>query len=172
MVSVTALPRDDANDNVNITVTVENPGSYTETFNLTAYYDDTAAVLLSGNNYTTVTLVCAESKTILMIWNTTGVPLGTYTIKANATIVSGETNTDDNERGDGDVLVTIVGDIDGDGDVDWQDFGDFATAYGSKGPPQIPTPDPDWNPLADLDCDGDVDWQDFGDFATHYGESI
>jgi hypothetical protein len=66
----------------------------------------------------------------------------------------------------------LVGDIDGDRDVDWMDFGDFAGAYGSQGPPQVPVPDPDYNREADLDLDGDVDWMDFGDFAGHYGDTI
>ena len=69
-------------------------------------------------------------------------------------------------------VVILVGDIDGDGDVDWRDFGDFATAYGSKGPPQVPTPDPKYNLQADFEPDGDVDWVDFGDFATNYGRNI
>ncbi len=67
---------------------------------------------------------------------------------------------------------TIPGDIDSDRDVDWVDFGDFATAYGKKAPPQVPTPDPLYNLQADTDLDGDVDWEDFGTFATNYGRSI
>ncbi len=70
-----------------------------------------------------------------------------------------------------DGFFTIKGDIDCDGDVDWVDFGDFATAYGSKGPPQVPAPEPNYNYRADFDSDGDVDWVDFGDFATQYGNS-
>ncbi len=66
----------------------------------------------------------------------------------------------------------ILGDLDGDGDVDWVDFGDFASAYGSKGPPQKDPADGNYNLQADLDLDGDVDWVDFGDFATNYGRSI
>jgi len=66
----------------------------------------------------------------------------------------------------------IIGDVDGDGDVDWVDFSDFAWAYGSKGPPQVLTPDPKYNRQADLDLDGDVDWVDFSDFAWNYGRSI
>jgi hypothetical protein len=70
----------------------------------------------------------------------------------------------------------ICGDSSGsppDGDVDWFDFGDFASAYGST------IGQDSYNPLADL-CgdssgsppDGDVDWFDFGDFAANYGTSI
>ncbi len=70
------------------------------------------------------------------------------------------------------VIATLWGDIDGDYDVDWVDFGDFATAWGSKGPPQKDPPDPNYNPLADQDLDGDVDWEDFGGFATNYGMTV
>jgi len=106
-------------------------------------------------------------------WNTLDAIHGTYTIIANVSII-GQTDTDpgDNTFFDGEVHVKIPGDIDGDGDVDWVGFGDFATAYGSKGPPQVLTPDPKYDLQADLDLDGDVDWVDFGTFATHYGENI
>jgi len=59
----------------------------------------------------------------------------------------------------------LLGDIDGDGDVDKYDFGFFAVAYGSK------VGDPNYMPEADLDSDGDVDKFDFGTFAINYGTS-
>ncbi len=60
---------------------------------------------------------------------------------------------------------TIGGDFDGDGDVDWVDFGDFATVYGTK------FEEPPYHP-ADIDYDGDVDWEDFGTLATTYGMTV
>ena len=60
----------------------------------------------------------------------------------------------------------ILGDIDGDGDVDRYDFGTFAGAYGSK------TGDPNYDIECDLDSDGDVDRYDFGIFAGNYGRHI
>ena len=60
----------------------------------------------------------------------------------------------------------ILGDIDGDGDVDKFDFGAFALAFGSeKGEPR-------YNPEADLDHDGDIDGFDFGTFALNFGRQI
>ena len=60
----------------------------------------------------------------------------------------------------------ILGDIDGDGDVDKFDFGTFALAFGSeKGEPR-------YNPEADLDHDGDVDKFDFGTFALNFGRHV
>ena len=59
----------------------------------------------------------------------------------------------------------LLGDIDGDGDVDRYDFGILAGAYGSS------EGDPNYLPEADLDSDGDVDRYDFGIFAANYGTS-
>jgi len=63
----------------------------------------------------------------------------------------------------------IPGDIDGDKDVDPFDFSAFRVAYGSKGPPQVPVPDPNYDLQADLDLDGDVDPFDFSTFRVNYG---
>ncbi len=66
----------------------------------------------------------------------------------------------------------ILGDIDGDQDVDPFDFSEFRVAYGSKGPPQVPTPDLNYNLQADLDLDGDVDPFDFSTFRVNYGTTL
>jgi len=57
----------------------------------------------------------------------------------------------------------LLGDIDGDGDVDMFDFGIFAQAYGSI------DGDPNYDARCDFDNDGDVDMFDFGIFAQNYG---
>jgi len=58
---------------------------------------------------------------------------------------------------------TLAGDIDGDGDVDPDDFYIFSGAYGSS-PPS--------DPRCDLDNDGDVDPDDFYTFSGAYGASV
>lgn len=60
---------------------------------------------------------------------------------------------------------SLLGDIDGDGDVDRYDFGIFSGAYGAM------FGDPEYVVEADLDGDGDVDRYDFGIFAENYGKS-
>jgi hypothetical protein len=60
----------------------------------------------------------------------------------------------------------IPGDIDGDKDVDPDDFAIFAGAYGSV------EGDPTYDPEADLDRDSDVDPDDFAIFAGNYGRSL
>jgi len=59
--------------------------------------------------------------------------------------------------------VHMLGDVDGDGDVDRYDYGLFAGAYGtSEG-------DPDFDPRCDFDDDADVDRYDYGILAQNYG---
>lgn len=90
-----------------INVTIENQGDYTETFNVTLYYNETAVTLPNGKNYTTTTLTSGNSTTIAFTWNTTGVAKGNYTIRAYAWPVPGETDTDDNLYVDGTVQIVI-----------------------------------------------------------------
>lgn len=78
------------NQTMAINVTAVNEGSYTETFNLTLYYDSVEI------GFQTVTLNSSKSRVLPFEWNTTGVSYGNYTISAHATIVSGEVDTQDN----------------------------------------------------------------------------
>jgi len=64
-----------------------------------------------------------------------------------------------------DWTVTIPGDIDGDGDVDFQDFIAFVASYGAS------VGEPRYKPEADLDSDDDVDFDDFIIFAGNYGKT-
>jgi len=78
---------------VSINVTARNEGDFfTETFNVTVYYD--------GNpieTHTDITLEPGKDTTLKFTWETANVSPGAYTIKANATVVEGETEIDDNE---------------------------------------------------------------------------
>jgi multiple sugar transport system substrate-binding protein len=84
-----------------IDVTVENEGDFTETFDVTAYYDGNAIGTQTVNN-----LPSGNSVTLTFTWDTTGVAKGSYTISAHATPVLGETHTADNTFTDGTVTVT------------------------------------------------------------------
>jgi hypothetical protein len=90
-------------DVINISVTVVNQGEYTETFNVTTYYDSNVI-----GTQTVVSLPKGASRTLTFIWNTTGVPLGTYTISAEASVVPGETDIADNTFTDGQVEVKLL----------------------------------------------------------------
>jgi len=146
---------------LSINVTITNQGELTETFNVTVYANTTIIDTL-----TNITLTSGNSTTVTFTWNTTGFAYGNYTISAVADTVLGETDTEDNTLVNGTVLVTIPGDIDGDGYVDAEDFGTFAWAYGTH------VGDPKYIPEADLDNDGDVDGYDYGIFTQNYGQSV
>jgi PKD repeat protein len=76
---------------VNINVTVENQGGTTDTFNVTALYDNNTI-----GRQTVTSLVPTAKTTLVFTWNTTGLPDGNYTIRAEASLVSGEVNTKNN----------------------------------------------------------------------------
>jgi len=143
-----------------INITSVNLGLYTETFNITVYANTTVI----GTEE--ITLDSKNTTFTIFSWNTTGMDYGNYTISAVADTVPDEIDTSDNIYINGVALVTITGDIDGDGDVDRYDFGIFAQVYGtSKG-------DVKYLPEADLDGDEDIDRYDYGIFAQNYGKTV
>jgi len=141
-----------------IKVTVANEGTYTENFNITVYANGTLA------NTIQIALSALNSTTITVIWDTTGWMKGNYTISANATSVLGETDMADNTMVDGTIIITIVGDVDGDRDVDIYDIVRMAGVYG------VSQPDPRYDPNCDIDGDGDIDIYDIVAAAGNYGQ--
>lgn len=85
---------------VAVDVTVANNGDFYEAFNVTAYYNDTLIErrLIAG-------MAPKTPQTLTYNWNTTGLELGEYTLKANVTILKEETNTTNNEYVDGSVTL-------------------------------------------------------------------
>ena len=129
---------------IRINATIQNQGDYTETFNVTLYANTTSITT------ETVTLTSGNSATITFTWNTSGFAKGNYTISAYAEPVMGETDTEDNRKEDGWVVVAIPGDFTGqgypvyappDGKVDLNDqmcFVDaFFAKYGIPPPPGV-----------------------------------
>jgi len=144
--------------NMSLNVSVANLGSVTEDFPLTVYANasviDSRIISLASGNFTTVTFVR----------NTTGFAKGRYVV----TVVAGPFIEEASAMNDtyvaGSVIVTIPGDIDGNGKVDLVDFVRLALAFGSQ-PGQ-----PNWNPNADIDGNGVVDQADVNILAQHYGQ--
>jgi len=60
----------------------------------------------------------------------------------------------------------LLGDTNGDGDVDMFDFGTFAQAYATS------VGEPRYHVRCDLDLNSDIDMYDFGIFAGNYGKTI
>ncbi|UCD39799.1 MAG: PKD domain-containing protein, partial [Candidatus Bathyarchaeota archaeon] len=101
--SATSSPMEVATgENVTITVDVTNEGTVTETFEIKVYFNYTLI-----DTRTVTALDAGSSETLEFIWDTSNVAEGTYIIKAEATAVMGETDTDDNVLSD--VSVTVKG---------------------------------------------------------------
>lgn len=144
---------------LSISVEMENEGSCKETFNMTAFVNNTAVKSCS------VTLYRGETQTVAFSLNTSGWANGYYNISAIIDIVPGETDTANNAFVYGCVFVTIQGDIDGDRDVDIFDIVRMALVYG------ISKPNPRYDPNSDIDDDSDIDIFDIVLAAANYGKS-
>ena len=77
---------------VDIAVVVENQGTVVETFDVSLYYDIYSFI----GETTGVTLNGSESTSFTYTWNTTYVSAATHFFRAVASIVWGETDTEDN----------------------------------------------------------------------------
>lgn len=144
---------------LSITTSVANLGTQTDTFNLTAYYDNNTMITQI------VSLTSGSLVNVTLVWDTTSLPRGNYTISAYAVPVPGEVYSADNRLIGGVVFVGMQGDIAADfGVVDIFDIATVALAFGS-------TPsDPNWNPVADINNDNKVDIFDVVVVAIHFGE--
>ena len=101
-VSETQVP---AGEIVYVNVTVLNFGTYTEDFNVTAYYDGTAI-----DTKPVTGLIPGGYAVLHFAWDTTGVPGGTYTISATAAL-EGDEYPEDNTLFDG--TVVVMGQVEG-----------------------------------------------------------
>jgi hypothetical protein len=145
---------------MNIAVTAKNYGIFGETFDTKTYVDIIAI------ETQTVNLASGNSAKLTFNWDTSGFAYGNYTISAYAEPVPSETNTTDNYKEDGWVVVTILGDINGDFRVDVKDMVLVIKHYAS-----YPS-HPKWNPNADVNCDGRVDIKDLVLVIKHTGEHV
>jgi len=89
-------------ENVNVTVTVQNEGSVSETFNVTIY----------GNEVTIATQVVPQlppgnSTDLDFAWNTSGLARGHYALRADIPPISGEIDVADNTRSSS-IALTIL----------------------------------------------------------------
>jgi subtilisin family serine protease len=152
---------------VNVTVVAENQGTYSETFNVTAIYENvTLAILGTVGTQEVINLAPEQNVTLTFSWNTTDMTsCVNYTIKAEASVVANETDIVDNNFTDGCVKVKMLGDINGDGIIDVYDLTIVGTAYGSfEG-------DPRYDQEADLNRDGHVDIRDVVVIGRNYGKT-
>ncbi len=148
---------------VNITVTVQNQGNITETFQVTCKYE------LEGTEYAigimTVDNLAPQANTsIIFTWTTTDITV--HIIKAEIPPLIGETDTADNTlTSPTTVKVKMIGDVNGDNQIDIRDIAQAALAFGSY------LNHPRWTPQADINQDGKVDIRDLAFIAKNFGKT-
>jgi PKD repeat protein len=85
---------------VTVDVTVENNGDFYESFNVTAYYNETLIELQH-----VASMAPWTQQVLTFNWDTTGLAFGNYVLKANATILAEETDAGNNVYVDGSVII-------------------------------------------------------------------
>ena len=146
-------------DIVNVTVRVKNWGTFAETFNVTWYLDN-----LGWETRNVANLGAGIQRDLVFQWNTSWVVHGTYSLGASATPVSGEGNLYNNMFPNASsIKLTVLGDINDDGRVNYLDLFALAVAYGSK------TGMPSYNVKADFNLDGRINYLDLFTLAIKYG---
>jgi len=147
---------------VNITVTAKNKGLDTESFNVTTFYNNSVIEVQNIMN-----LTAGATAMLTFTWNTSGITLGNYTIKAEADIVENEYNITDNTLSyKGIVHIKIPGDVNSDDKVDVQDLTDTVKAFGS-----VPT-STNWNPECDFNKDNIINVSDLATLGKNYGKTL
>jgi len=120
----------------------------------------------------TVTLESGISTTITFTWNTAGFAKGNYTITAGATILPGETDTEDNNSTDGWVFITLPGDVNGDKTVNILDCILLANHFGHINGNGHTQNTEEWRKCmnCNINCDGNVNILDCIILAGHFGQ--
>jgi parallel beta-helix repeat protein len=144
---------------VNTSISIINYGAYTEVFKVTSYANTS---LIASQN---IVLASGSFTTITFIWNTTGFARGNYTISAYAEPIFGETITSDNTYIGRVVMVTILGDVNGDSKVNSSDLFDLSEAYRSTFGSIT------WNSNCDVNGDNKVDILDLFLQSKNYGKT-
>jgi len=78
-------------ETISLSVTVGNEGTVWESFNVTAYYNDTII-----ETRPVINLTQGFDAVLYYSWNTSTVPAGIYTVRANATVIPGELDVANN----------------------------------------------------------------------------
>jgi parallel beta-helix repeat protein len=149
----------------NVTVSLVNWGTQPENFNITVFANGTLI-----RTFENTVLANGDGATMTFTWNTTGFARGSYILSANATVLEGEVYTADNRFTDGPVLVTFVGDVNGDGKVRIDDVLAVASRFGTNmgGPPNSNGYYYDAN--CDITSDAKIRIDDVLLAARHFGQ--
>ena len=148
---------------VNITVTLQNQGNFTETFNVTCKYELEGTEHVIGN-MTVNNLAPQANTSIVFTWRTTDVTV--HTLKAEVQPLTDEADIDDNNMTSSvTVKVKMLGDVNNDDTVNILDCLIASSAFGSY-------PDhPRWNIQADINQDNKVNILDIILIAKNFGKT-
>jgi cellulose 1,4-beta-cellobiosidase len=146
------------NGPLRINVTVENNGTFTETFTISLYWNSTSVVGTQP-----VTLAIGQTMNVTFTWTIPTIPFAhpypIYILSANAT-VSGNINS--GVLIGGSVTVKWPGDCNGDGHVNGYDLFIMAKAWHSN------IGNPNYDPRADFNMDGSINGFDLYWMAVNW----
>jgi PKD repeat protein len=147
--------------NAPITVKAKNRGTVNDSFNVTLKINGTEIGKQLISN-----LVPYGTKTLNFTWNTTGtLLLHNYTLEAISDTLPGETQTGDNSRTFGPILIRLIGDARFDRRINILDVVAVTAIYGSR------SGDPTWDIMSDLAPDGKIDVLDVVKVTSRYGQT-
>jgi parallel beta-helix repeat protein len=145
--------------NVSTNVMLFNYWNNVETLNITLYANTTIL-----DKITNITLLNRNFTIVTFTWNTSGFVKGNYTLWAYVETVEGETNTTDNACTGDWVVVTILGDVDGNFEVDINDLTAICLCYDSE------IGDSNYRSNYDIDSNGIIDIFDVTTACITYGQ--
>jgi hypothetical protein len=142
-----------------VTLLVSNKGCLPASTVLTLFANSTTV-----GTQTIASLANWTSRTVDLVWDTTGFGFGTYEISVHAQPILGENDTADNFLTIGWLTVTMTGDVNADFYVGIDDIFTVASHFGSE------RGDPTYNPNCDLNDDDYAGIDDVFIAASHFGQ--
>jgi hypothetical protein len=142
-----------------VNVTLENQLDSLEMINVTIYANASVVGALSN-----IVLPARGSLTVNFPWNTTDSAMGNYILTVVLDAIQNETDVADNVLSAEPVIVTILGDVNGDKYVNIKDAVLLNAAFGSQ------RGQPGYDPNADINGDGYINIKDAVIQGTHFGE--
>ncbi len=149
----------------NVTITVQNQGNFTESFNVTNYANTVSYFLQN------VTLASGNFLILTLSWDTTGFAYGNYTVSSRADVVSSEANTtNNNSTCTYPVHVGVPGDVSSstlgvyDGVVNMRDIAYLVSLFYTH------PGSPNWNPNADVNNDGVCNMKDIAIAILYFNQ--
>src|SRR2546425_7736705 len=149
---------------VTITVTVTDPGDFSQTVSITVSVSNTTSISLGAR---TGFVGPGSSVNVYFYWNTSGVKPARYSITASVAPVTGESygNSFDNSLTfTNQMHILPLGDINQDGDVTITDVSVFFGGFNYSSSCNCSH----WNPYADINNNGIIDIVDVSIVATNF----